>query len=83
MCTGYAMTPDFSCDMQYDEIKLYNWKEPGFQQDTGHFTQVIWKDSDEAGFGLAQQNDGGWYSVANYYPPGNFSGRFEKNVFLK
>ncbi len=83
MCGGYVMTPDHSCDMWYDEIQDYNWKNPGFQKGTGHFTQVVWKDSEEAGFGIAQSKNGSWYSVANYYPAGNFMGRFEKNVFPK
>ena len=48
---------------------------------TGHFTQVVWKDSRELGVGRAQTRDGKWLVVANYRPAGNFLGRFQDNVF--
>jgi len=69
--------------MWYDEIKDYDFKNPGFKSGTGHFTQVIWKGSEEVGFGLAQSKNGSWYSVANYYPPGNYMGKFPQNVESK
>lgn len=48
---------------------------------TGHFTQVVWKDSKEFGIGKAKTKDGKWLVVANYYPAGNFMGKNAENVF--
>uniref|UniRef100_G3NGY8 Im:7150988 n=1 Tax=Gasterosteus aculeatus TaxID=69293 RepID=G3NGY8_GASAC len=68
-------------DSWYSEIKDYKWSSPGFQSDTGHFTQVVWKDSTELGVGLA--TDGKRvFVVGQYRPAGNMNmpGYFEKNV---
>lgn len=64
----------------YNEIKLYDFSRPGFASGTGHFTQVIWKDTREVGFGVARGKDGNFYAVANYFPAGNYQGRFSENV---
>ncbi|XP_016844669.1 uncharacterized protein LOC100119359 isoform X1 [Nasonia vitripennis] len=47
---------------------------------TGHFTQVVWRDSTELGVGMARNRNGEVYVVANYNPPGNFLGSFAENV---
>jgi hypothetical protein len=47
---------------------------------TGHFTQVVWKNSTQVGFGVAVAPNGSFYAVANYYPAGNFTGQFKENV---
>ncbi|XP_042277182.1 uncharacterized protein glipr2 [Thunnus maccoyii] len=65
----------------YNEIEKYNWSRPGFSGSTGHFTQVVWKESTELGVGLA--TDGKKvFVVGQYRPPGNMTmpGYFEKNV---
>ncbi|XP_058457658.1 uncharacterized protein LOC131434684 isoform X2 [Malaya genurostris] len=54
-------------------------KEPATLK-TGHFTQVVWKDSRELGVGLASNRSGQVFVVANYDPPGNYIGSFAKNV---
>ena len=62
-------------DNWYDEIALYDYNNPGFSMATGHFTQVIWKNSIELGVGLAfsADNRAAWV-VAQYSPPGNYGG---------
>ena len=80
MCSGQAMTGEFMTDMWYDEIKDYDFDNPGFNMATGHFTQVVWKDTKEVGFGVAKAKSGSIYSVGNYYPPGNYQGQFDTNV---
>ncbi|XP_069039377.1 GLI pathogenesis-related 2 isoform X2 [Lepisosteus oculatus] len=68
-------------DSWYSEIKDYNFSRPGFQSNTGHFTQVVWKSSLEVGVG--QATDGNTvFVVGQYSPAGNISnpGYFEKNV---
>lgn len=64
----------------YDEIKDYNFKRPGFSSNTGHFTQVVWKGTEEMGIAKARSKNGSFFVVANYRPPGNMMGDFERNV---
>uniref|UniRef100_A0A0K0FXA8 CAP domain-containing protein (inferred by orthology to a human protein) n=1 Tax=Strongyloides venezuelensis TaxID=75913 RepID=A0A0K0FXA8_STRVS len=65
----------------YDEIELYDFNRPGFSSATGHFTQLVWKDSRKAGFGVAVSSDGkGVYVVCKYTPPGNYNNKYSENV---
>lgn len=67
-------------DRWYSEINDYSFgKEPEVLT-CGHFTQIVWKDTKELGIGHAKSKSGKLYVVANYYPPGNYSGHFMKNV---
>merc|ERR1719378_1412023 len=61
----------------YNEIKDYRYANPGFSGATGHFTQVVWKDSTKVGVGIAHSAPDGagfitTYIVAKYTPQGNF-----------
>lgn len=48
---------------------------------TGHFTQVIWKNSSRFGLGVAFSDDGRQaFVVAQYGPAGNMMGDFPENV---
>lgn len=68
----------------YDEIRYYDWNNPGFSMQTGHFTQVVWKASIEIGVGIATSSDStyGHRSVVciSYRPPGNYQGQFPQNA---
>lgn len=67
-------------DKWYSEINDYSFgKEPEVLT-CGHFTQIVWKDTKEIGVGSAKSKSGKLYVVVNYYPPGNYSGLFSKNV---
>ena len=46
---------------------------------TGHFSQIVWAASAKLGVGVSSK-DGTVIVVANYDPPGNFRGKFIKNV---
>jgi len=66
----------------YDEKKLYPPGSPvtqGSYQQTGHYTQMVWKETTHLGAGTAVGKSGqlrGWIIVVcNYDPPGNFLGR--------
>ena len=66
-------------DSWYNEIRKYNWNK---RNDTaGNFTQIVWKDSKEFGFGYAKSKSGIHYMVGNFFPAGNYVGEHERNVF--
>lgn len=66
------------------EREKYNFNKPGFSEETGHFTQVVWRNTTSVGCGRQNCNgmDGtpGWYVVCEYYPPGNVEG--DNNQFF-
>ncbi|XP_022099176.1 uncharacterized protein LOC110983865 isoform X2 [Acanthaster planci] len=80
-----SMTTEFTgqqvTDQWYSEIKDYNFSNTGFQSGTGHFTQVVWKDSEEMGIGKAIGSKGQVFVVGNYRPAGNMMRCYQQNVF--
>ena len=66
----------------YDEIKKYNFNGD-WQSGCGHFTQMVWKETEEVGFGKWKDKGGHIYVVANYFPAGNYLGCFKYNVLKK
>ena len=79
-CEPFVTSGEQATQQWYDEIKDYNFARNS-GPNTGHFTQVVWKSSQELGVGRAQTKDGKWLVVANYLPAGNFIGRYGDNVF--
>jgi uncharacterized protein YkwD len=63
----------------YDENGSYHFSSSGFSGKTGHFTQVVWRETREVGCGKAQCN-GGDIWVCNYSPPGNVETLYRENV---
>ena len=53
---------------QYDDEEIKN------------FTQLIWKNTKEVGFGFCNDKKGNFYAVANYFPYGNIKGEYKRNV---
>ena len=39
-----------------------------------HYTQIIWKKTTEVGCAISKCNNGNYYCVCNYSPPGNVIG---------
>ena len=68
-------------DKWYSEVQKYDFHKAGFQSGTGHFTQVVWKDSREFGIGKAKSVDGKVFIVGRYHPAGNHLRNFADNVF--
>ncbi|MDX2096670.1 MAG: CAP family protein [Leptolyngbyaceae cyanobacterium bins.59] len=71
----------------YNEVSAYNYARPTFSAATGHFTQMVWKNSTRLGCGAAQgmKNMNGrrytaLYVVCHYSPAGNVLGQFPENV---
>ena len=68
---------------RYDEVCNYDFSDHSSHGVTGHFTQVVWKDSTQLGIGKYTGQDGPWtctYIVARYKSAGNYRSQFEDNV---
>lgn len=66
-------------NLWYNEVKLYNYRRATFSSSTGHFTQVVWKNSNNLGIGVARSSKG-VYVCGSYDPRGNVVGQFGQNV---
>jgi len=66
-------------DQWYSEVGKYDYGTD-HQNDAGHFSQVVWKDSKLLGTGKAFAKDGRVFVVCNYHPAGNMMGQFRDNV---
>ena len=62
----------------YEEVTLFSNKnvEPfKFSSPTGHYTALVWADTDKVGCGATSYKDGRWFATlytCNYGPNGNF-----------
>lgn len=65
----------------YEESHSYDYDNPKFSNETGHFTQLVWGQSRKLGAGVARSKTGHFFVVANYDPAGNVKSFFHKNVF--
>lgn len=81
----YSSDPSFTIngnapvDTWYEEIKDHPFGREPSSLKSGHFTQVIWKSSENLGVGVAKSSQGSIYVVANYFPAGNFVGHYVEN----
>lgn len=68
----------------YDEIKDWDFEKSAKKGSgvTGHFTQVVWKGSQQLNCGYATfKNDyNSYYVVCQYYPAGNYVGQYAAQV---
>lgn len=55
-------------DYKYGKLNNSNWYK------TGHYTQMVWKNTTHVGIGVAVCKNGSILIVANYNPSGNFMG---------
>ncbi|KAI1138111.1 PR-1-like protein [Hypoxylon sp. FL0543] len=71
-----------SCvDMWAGEAAQYDYGHPGFGENTGHFTQLVWKNTTDVGCGARLcAGNGGWYLACEYWPRGNIIGAFADEV---
>lgn len=73
---GEDYSPLQASESWYSEIKDYkygtlngnNWYK------TGHYTQMVWKNTTHVGIGVARCKSGAILIVANYAPSGNYLG---------
>lgn len=76
---NYSIKGNDPVDNWYEESQNHNFNEEPNDLTTGHFTQIVWKLTKKIGMGYAKSG-GRIIVVANYYPPGNFEGKFLQNV---
>nr|WP_232542235.1 CAP family protein [Nocardia bovistercoris] len=69
------------------EAAQYDYDNPGFSAATGHFTQVVWKNTTQVAVAIAScpagtifPSNASKFIVARYTPPGNYQGQFPQNV---
>ncbi|XP_076325553.1 uncharacterized protein LOC143233306 [Tachypleus tridentatus] len=67
----------------YQEIKMYDfYQKPSLLHvKSSHFTQMVWRNTQEFGIGKTRTRFGKIVVVANYRPAGNVIGYFHQNVF--
>lgn len=65
--------------MWYDEVKHYQFPTGGFSMQTGHFTQVVWRQTTQIGCAVTACN-GIDIWVCEYDPPGNVDTLYQQNV---
>ncbi|CAF0721775.1 unnamed protein product [Brachionus calyciflorus] len=65
-------------NLWYQKSQKFNYASNSIQ-DSGTFTQVVWKNSKEIGVGVTKK-DNKFYIVALYNPPGNILGTVTQNV---
>ena len=67
----------------YDnEVGLYPWDKPGFYSVTGHFTQVVWRNTRTVGCAVCDGGGTSWpyIAVCQYDLAGNIGGQFVNQV---
>lgn len=63
-----------------NERKDFDFSDPGFTEKTGHFTQLVWKNTTTVGCDRRLCGQKGWYLVCEYFPRGNVIGQFKEEV---
>jgi len=75
----FNFTAQMAVDSWYSEILDYDFEGEN-QLECGHFTQVVWKATKEAGFGRSCTPRGMRFIVGQYLPPANWKNQWKKNV---
>jgi len=75
---GFASATDL-VDAWGNEVALYSYPDAAFSEATGHFTQLVWKVTNQVGCGRAFCSNG-WLVFCEYMPWGNVAGAFHEQV---
>jgi len=79
---AWSLTGDEAVSSWYDERKGYNYDAEPEDTESGHFTQLVWAESELLGVGLARSaTTGKIFTVMKYHPAGNYRGQYRHNVF--
>lgn len=63
-----------------NERDHFNFANGGFSEQTGHFTQLVWKNTTTTGCGRQNCGASGWLLFCEYWPPGNVGGEYQQDV---
>jgi len=79
------MSDNLRICFRYNEVcdPGYQFNAGSYNKGTGHFTQVVWKESTVLGIGRAESEEKGMkcaYIVGRYKPAGNMRGSYLQNV---
>ena len=85
-CIGENIS-EFDGDISTTSKICEEWANEGifldsreYKDQTKHFTQMIWKDTQSVGFGFSSTPNGKNYFVSFYFPAGNIFDKFNKNI---
>ena len=78
----YGISGEEASKTWYNEIENYDFSTQSSKNSlaVGHFTQLVWKESKEIGCGAACDSTF-CICCCNYYPAGNFLGKYDSNVY--
>lgn len=80
LAIGCSDTVSGCVELWGNERDKYDFGNPGFDKETGHFTQLVWKNTTDVGCGRKWCGKKRWYLVCEYWPRGNILGQFDKQV---
>lgn len=76
---GYTL--DGAVDAWYNEIRNWNYSHPVWNDNIGHFSQVVWKDTKNLGCAIRYCNSyWGSLLVCEYNPPGNYDNEMGSEI---
>ncbi|KAI3467157.1 hypothetical protein Pfo_023820 [Paulownia fortunei] len=72
-----ALTGRDAVRLWVDERRYYNYQSNSCRNGEvcGHYTQVVWRRSVRLGCARVRCNNGNWFVICNYDPPGNVVGQ--------
>ena len=63
-----------------EEREEFDFGDGGFSEETGHFTQLVWRNTTGVGCGRRLCGERGWMLVCEYWPPGNVEEQYDEQV---